>query len=320
MAMDEKGRIYRQRKPHLSLRAVRLADQAVRQSRRPARSDARRQGLQTHAGGRRFRRSGHGHRHQGRQALADRVQLSSTSTTCSKRRRTPKDGIAINKKTILIDKNKAWNPFGMFVLEWGLDGKLYMSVGDHGIDIQGPDGKITGRRNSGIIMRMNPDGTKMERLTHGFRVPYSFEYDPFGQLWLLSNGEGNPEPLRPHSRGRRLSLLQPAAASTTTGWPGSQSAGAAGVRAARRGQHPAHALLRGRFPRGISGQPVPGQLGRPTASRAPIAASSASCRMSTTTSCKKEPLLSLHRSALPAEPHSARSGRQPADRRLVWPG
>src|SRR5262249_51896014 len=37
-----------------------------------------------------------------------------------------------------------------------------------------------------------PDGTKMQRLVHGLRVPYSFEYDPFGQLWLLSNGEGNP--------------------------------------------------------------------------------------------------------------------------------
>src|SRR6266542_4324887 len=35
--------------------------------------------------------------------------------------------------------------------------------------------------------------TKMERLVHGLRVPYSFEYDPFGQLWLLSNGEGNPD-------------------------------------------------------------------------------------------------------------------------------
>src|SRR6476659_9454230 len=46
---------------------------------------------------------------------------------------------------------------------------------------------------SGIIVRMNPDGTKMERLVHGLRVPYSFEYDPFGQLWLLSNGEGNPD-------------------------------------------------------------------------------------------------------------------------------
>jgi quinoprotein glucose dehydrogenase len=103
------------------------------------------------------------------------------------------EGKAVNKRTILVDKNKAWNPFGMFVLEWGPDGLLYMSVGDHVIDIRGPDGqKITGRRNSGIVLRMNPDGTKMERLVHGLRVPYSFEYDPFGQLWVLSNGEGNP--------------------------------------------------------------------------------------------------------------------------------
>ncbi|MBM3982628.1 MAG: hypothetical protein FJ304_20625 [Planctomycetes bacterium] len=37
-----------------------------------------------------------------------------------------------------------------------------------------------------------PDGTNMEYLVHGLRVPYSFEFDPFGQMWLLSNGEGNP--------------------------------------------------------------------------------------------------------------------------------
>ncbi len=102
-------------------------------------------------------------------------------------------GIAINKKAILTDKSKAWNPFGMFVLEWGPDGKLYMSVGNHNIDIHGPDGKLSARGSSGMIMRMNPDGTKMERLTHGLRVPYSFEMDPFGQLWVLSNGEGNPD-------------------------------------------------------------------------------------------------------------------------------
>jgi putative membrane-bound dehydrogenase-like protein len=103
------------------------------------------------------------------------------------------EGVAVNRKTLLVDRNKAWNPFGMFVLEWGPDGKLYMSVGNHSINIEGPDGKISARGSSGMIMRMNPDGTKMERLVHGLRVPYSFEYDPFGQLWLLSNGEGNPD-------------------------------------------------------------------------------------------------------------------------------
>ncbi|MBI2806745.1 MAG: hypothetical protein HYX68_17335 [Planctomycetes bacterium] len=104
--------------------------------------------------------------------------------------------LATNKKTIVTDLNKAWNPFGMFVLEWGPDGKLYMSVGNHNIKLTSPDRQggeaVTGRGGSGIIVRMNPDGTKMERLVHGLRVPYSFEMDPFGQLWLLSNGEGNP--------------------------------------------------------------------------------------------------------------------------------
>ncbi len=104
------------------------------------------------------------------------------------------DGKAVNKKTIVTDRHKAWNPFGMFVLEWGPDGLLYMSVGNHGMELQGPDGgKITSRGGSGVIVRMNADGTKMERLTQGLRVPYSFEFDPFGQLWLLSNGEGNPD-------------------------------------------------------------------------------------------------------------------------------
>ena len=103
------------------------------------------------------------------------------------------DGTATNRRTLLTDKNKAWNPFGMFVIEWGPDGLLYMSVGNHGIDIGGPTNRVGGRGSSGIVCRMKPDGSELERLVHGLRVPYSFEYDPFGQLWLLSNGEGNPD-------------------------------------------------------------------------------------------------------------------------------
>lgn len=102
------------------------------------------------------------------------------------------DGKATNKKTLLVDKNKAWNPFGMFVVEFGIDGLLYLSVGNHNIDIGGPTNRVSGRGGSGIVCRMKPDGSNLERLVHGLRVPYSFDYDPFGQLWLLSNGEGNP--------------------------------------------------------------------------------------------------------------------------------
>jgi len=103
------------------------------------------------------------------------------------------DGKAINRKTLLTDKNKAWNPFGLFVLEFGPDGWLYMSVGNHNIDITGPTNSVTSRGGSGIIVRMKPDGSQLERLVHGLRVPYSHEFDPYAQLWVLSNGEGNPD-------------------------------------------------------------------------------------------------------------------------------
>ena len=103
------------------------------------------------------------------------------------------DGRATNKRLLLEDKNKAWNPFGFFMIEWGPDGLLYMSVGDHEIKIDGPTNKGFGARGrSGMVCRMKPDGSDLELLTQGFRVPYAFEFDPFGQLWLLSNGEGNP--------------------------------------------------------------------------------------------------------------------------------
>jgi putative membrane-bound dehydrogenase-like protein len=102
-------------------------------------------------------------------------------------------GKVTNRQTLLTDRNKAWNPFGMFVLEWGPDGLLYMSVGNHNIDLVGPSNKATSRGSSGLVLRMKPDGRDMERLVHGLRVPYGYEYDPFGQLWVLSNGEGNPD-------------------------------------------------------------------------------------------------------------------------------
>lgn len=103
------------------------------------------------------------------------------------------EGLATNKQQLLVDKNKAWNPFGNFVLEWGPEGLLYMSIGDHNIDITASDGsQIKPGKHTGVISRMKPDATRLETLSYGLRVPYSFEFDPFGQLWLLSNGEGNP--------------------------------------------------------------------------------------------------------------------------------
>ena len=61
-------------------------------------------------------------------------------------------GKAINKKTIVVDRNKAWNPFGMFVLEWGPDGLLYLSVGNHAVNLKGPDGTVTSKGSTGMVL------------------------------------------------------------------------------------------------------------------------------------------------------------------------
>lgn len=104
----------------------------------------------------------------------------------------PRTGPATDRTLLVEDKVKAWNPIGFFNLEFGPDGLLTMSVGNHDIEIQGPTNTITCRNQTGLILRMKPDGSDMELLNQGLRVPYSFEVDPFGQLWMLSNGEGNP--------------------------------------------------------------------------------------------------------------------------------
>ena len=104
----------------------------------------------------------------------------------------PPAGPATDRTLLVEDAVKAWNPIGNFNLEFGPDGLLSMSVGNHDIQLRGPTNAITCRNQTGLILRMKPDGSDMELVNQGFRVPYSYEVDPFGQLWMLSNGEGNP--------------------------------------------------------------------------------------------------------------------------------
>ncbi len=101
------------------------------------------------------------------------------------------EGKATNRRTLLT-KGKGWNPFGFFALKFGPDGLIYLSMGSHD-KIETPDGKkLNPRGGGGAVCRMNLDGTNIELLTQGFRVPFGFDIDPFGQHWQLSNGEGNP--------------------------------------------------------------------------------------------------------------------------------
>ena len=106
------------------------------------------------------------------------------------------DGTIGERKVIVRDKARPWNPFGFYRIHFGPDGWLYLIVGDHEIELTGSDGTVVKTRGStGALFRMRPDGSQLQLLCQGMRAPFSFDFDPFGRIWVLSNGEGNPNRL-----------------------------------------------------------------------------------------------------------------------------
>lgn len=69
----------------------------------------------------------------------------------------------------------------------GVDGKLYWSIGDHGLDVRGSDGKRWLYPNEGAVMRCNPDGTDFEVFAHGLRNTHELAFDDFGNLFSIDN-------------------------------------------------------------------------------------------------------------------------------------
>lgn len=105
------------------------------------------------------------------------------------------NGRAGDRQTIVQDAETPWNPFGMYRVAFGPDGLVYLCVGDHPTKLSGPNNEVVVRGNTGAVFRFKPDGADIELLVQGMRAPFSFDIDPFGQLWVLSNGEGNPNRL-----------------------------------------------------------------------------------------------------------------------------
>lgn len=103
----------------------------------------------------------------------------------------------IHQEVLVHDTTTPWNPFGMYRIIIGPDDKLWFSVADRPssdpVVLTGTDGKtvrLSGQ--SGGILRCNRDGSDLERIVDGLRAPYGFEVDPWGHLWVISNGEGSP--------------------------------------------------------------------------------------------------------------------------------
>ena len=70
---------------------------------------------------------------------------------------------------------------GWRYIEFGPDGKLYMSIG--------APCNVCDREGFGIIQRMNPDGSGKETIAYGVRNSVGLEFHPrSGELWFTDNG------------------------------------------------------------------------------------------------------------------------------------
>src|SRR5262249_24989049 len=69
----------------------------------------------------------------------------------------------------------------------GIDGWLYIGVGDYGIkQAEGKDGRRISLRGGGIV-RVRPDGTGLEIFCTGLRNPFDIAIDPLLNLFTRDN-------------------------------------------------------------------------------------------------------------------------------------
>ena len=75
---------------------------------------------------------------------------------------------------------------GVHGLVLGPDHKLYMTVGDKGFDVTGPDGRRI-QYPWGAMIRCELDGTQLEAFAVNFRNPYELAVDSWGNVWCSDN-------------------------------------------------------------------------------------------------------------------------------------
>lgn len=75
-------------------------------------------------------------------------------------------------------------------LEWGMDGRIYFSMGDRGFDIKTKEGKHFKSIDRGAVFRCEPDGSNLELICLGNRNPQDLEFDQWGRLFSVDNNRG----------------------------------------------------------------------------------------------------------------------------------
>ncbi|MFT5524347.1 MAG: quinoprotein glucose dehydrogenase [Pirellulaceae bacterium] len=99
------------------------------------------------------------------------------------------DGKAELKTPLLtgFGVNAAFYGHDLHGLVWGVDGKLYFSVGDRGAHVLTKEGTTISNPRNGGVFRCNPDGTELELIHRGLRNPQELAIDQYGNLFADDN-------------------------------------------------------------------------------------------------------------------------------------
>ncbi|MEE2736622.1 MAG: PVC-type heme-binding CxxCH protein [Planctomycetota bacterium] len=91
------------------------------------------------------------------------------------------------KKTLLLTGfHGRDHDHGLHGLALGPDQRLYMTVGDEGMDVTGPDGKHV-QSFAGAMLRCDLDGQNLTLLADNFRNPYELTVNSFGEIFCSDN-------------------------------------------------------------------------------------------------------------------------------------
>ncbi|MES2598793.1 MAG: PVC-type heme-binding CxxCH protein [Verrucomicrobiota bacterium] len=74
----------------------------------------------------------------------------------------------------------------------GLDGRIYWSIGDKGVNVMSKEGKQWLYPHEGAVMRVEPDGSGFEVFAHGLRNVQEVAFDDFGNMFGVDNDADMP--------------------------------------------------------------------------------------------------------------------------------